>query len=280
MMSVAAKPGALALRCLNYVGLDCRHGIVCRFSQRTVQVPSSGKPGAWRSGAPSQPAAIIAVGGEQAAVAGEIDREAGALVVVAVHAVEVFRRVEQAGRRRRGPVRRRGRRTSRPSDSPSPRCSASSNSARPNRTCGASSRRSMPGPGSMPKAAEHGGVVVVPARIGVAVGRGFGEGVFAVDDQRLGELVEHAIPLRLARHAEPLAPFLRRFEAPPPVGELERGIERGVFREAFLGTLQARDRGRMQSVSSSHAAYDFMNSAVAKTTSRYFSSVARSGFWR
>ena len=34
-------------------------------------------------------------GGEQAAVAGKIDRETGALVIVAVHAVDVLRRVEE-----------------------------------------------------------------------------------------------------------------------------------------------------------------------------------------
>src|SRR5262245_18177731 len=43
---------------------------------------------------------------------------------------------------------------------------------------------------------------------------------------------------RLAPEAKSLAPLLRRFQAPTPVGEFERRVERGIFREALLGTLE------------------------------------------
>jgi len=53
------------------------HGAFLSPSHFTTQLPSSGKPGAGLpAGAPSQPAAIMAVGGmQQAAVAGQIRRQ-------------------------------------------------------------------------------------------------------------------------------------------------------------------------------------------------------------
>jgi len=88
--------------------------------------------------------------------------------------------------------------------------------------------------------AQNGRMIPRPLRVVEAGRRGFGEHVLAVVHGESRELRQHLVPPRLARQPQPLAPSLRRLQAPAPIGHLERAVHGLGGGEDLLRALERR----------------------------------------
>ena len=177
-------------------------------------------------------------GGEQAAVAGQVDRAGPGAGGCGRSGDSRSSACRATGRRRLARVRRAARRTWPSSDSPSPRCPASSSSSQIQSRVRRMVARSTPGPGSMPSAPVTEGWSRAHG-VGEAVRRGLGKEVFAVA-RRAVPTARQDRSQRGSRARPSRSATLGGLEAPAPVGQLEGGVEGACPWEDLLRALERR----------------------------------------